>query len=632
MKNNKLVSCLTIFFTIFMISTSINAIGFEDSRSMYINDQIFVSQQFNNLLTKGIEDYVIFDFTETNSFIDISGNPQLPVYIKTIELPFKSKILEINCEVSKINIDSINHKIIPAIKPQPDYNLNQEVSFVQNNNIYSKDQIYPENWFSYRVSSGLNKDTKHVTYLKIQFNPLRYNPIKNQIDYVNEISLQINYQKPATPITFADEYDFLIISFDRFKPLINPLVDHKNSHGINTKVVTLREIYNSKYFPVEGRDNPEKIKYFIKNAIENWGITYVLLLGNFKKVPIRYACLETDKGGFYEELKFASDLYYADIYNGEGEFSSWDTNQNGIYAEWPYNEGPADSLDLIPDVNIGRLACMHAFEVITMVKKIINYEETANGSDWFNRFVLCGGDTFDKAIEGGTDYNEGEEANKKAIEYMLGFEPITLWTSLDNLTGPNMHNEISAGAGFLYMVGHGNPKNWCTHYNGDYENWTDGFRNKNIMQLTNKDKYPILMVGGCHNSEIDVTPINLLIDFERAWIWTKWVPECWSWVFVKNPRGGAIASIGSSGFGGVNVGDFNSNGIPDCVEGADGWFETQFFRLYNEENLDILGETYSQVVTDYVNNFPVDSDRYDCKIVETHIFLGDPSLKIGGYE
>ena len=37
----------------------------------------------------------------------------------------------------------------------------------------------------------------------------------------------------------------------------------------------------------------------------------------------------------------------------------------------------------------------------------------------------------------------------------------------------------------------------------------------------------------------------------------------------------------------------------------DGWFETQFFRIYNEENVDILGETYSQVVTDYVNNFAI---------------------------
>jgi len=53
--------------------------------------------------------------------------------------------------------------------------------------------------------------------------------------------------------------------------------------------------------------------------------------------------------------------------------------------------------------------------------------------------------------------------------------------------------------------------------------------------------------------------------------------------------------------------------------------------LYNQENVTILGQNYDQVVTGYIHNFPVDTNRYDAKIVQTHILLGDPSLKIGGY-
>jgi len=229
---------------------------------------------------------------------------------------------------------------------------------------------------------------------------------------------------------------------------------------------------------------------------------------------------------------------------------------------------------------------------------------------------------------------------------MTGFNPVRIYASLGNLKTATIHDEISNGAGFLYFVGHGNPKNWATHENGDYVNWTEGFTNKDMMELSHKEKYPIVMVGGCHNSEFDVTPLNIIKglleeglhyfstdpnDFGSYWT-SNWVPECWSWVFVKKNRGGAIASIGSTGYGGVSIGDHNDNGIPDCIEGLDGWFETQFFRLYNEENIDILGETYGQTVTDYVNNFPVYSDRYDCKIVETHVLFGDPSLKIGGYQ
>jgi hypothetical protein len=372
-----------------------------------------------------------------------------------------------------------------------------------------------------------------------------------------------------------------------------------------------------------------------------------MLVGNFQQVPHRFTNLETDTGGFYEELNFATDLYYADIYDSVGGFSSWDTDNDGIYGEWPYPmmHPREDIVDLVPDVHLGRLACMFRSEVQTMVDKIIKYENEGADASWFNRLILIGGDTFEKYWEGGTDYNEGEEANKKAIEYMTDFNPVKIWGSLGNLETETIISEINKGSGFVYFVGHGSPKNWATHLNGDYKNWTGNFGNKNMLTLSNTGKYPIVMVGGCHNSEFDVTPLNFIRGFLSeglnffvfnenhfgGYYLYKHVLECWSWMFVK-VSGGAIASIGSVGFGGVSIGDYNNNSIPDCVEGLDGWFETHFFKLYNIDNIDILGQTYSQTITDYIHNFPTDTNRYDCKIVETHVLLGDPSLKIGGYK
>jgi len=647
MKKRK--TMIIIFFLVqaILISSSVYAIQSEyelDKKNTTNIISLDLIQQFSTPEIREFNDYFTIHLDETTNFISIPGKPVLPIYIKTIELPFGSKLKDIRCDLSDIFHISISKQIIPALKPSPFYNERTDVQLTKEKAIYSEDQYYPENWFSYKLTGGLNKDNIETTFLTIQLNPVKYNPIQNNIQYVKSIVINLKYEKPITEIVFPDEFDLLIISHNGYAPLLKSLVTHKNDHGISTKLVRLREIYRGKYFDLQGEDKPEQIKYFIKDAKENWGINYVMLVGNFRKIPTRYSHLQTDAGGIYEELEFACDLYYADIYDSTGNFSSWDTNDNGIYGEW--NNSMEDELDLSPDLYVGRLACMYNYEVRTMVDKIIDYEDNAYGSEWSNNMILCGGDTFDKSIEGGTDYDEGEIACEKAIEYMTGYNHTRIYASLDNLYISTIHNTITQGAGFLYFVGHGNPRKWGTHYNGDYINWTESYNNKEMLKLSHKGMYPILMVGGCHNSQFDVTPMNIIKGLlteklnyfssdpqDLGSFWTSnWVPECWSWVFVKRHNGGAIASMGSTGYGGVEVGDFNNNDIPDCIEFLDGWFETQFFRLYNDENIDILGETYGQTITDYVNTFPVYTDRYDCKIVETHVLLGDPSLKIGGYQ
>lgn len=569
---------------------------------------------------------------ECTTYLQKTGAPTLPIYTTKLEYPLGTKITDIHITTTTPTITQLTQALPPT--PRPIISPNQPLP--QNYNqpdpsIYEQNTYYPSTWYTHKLTGGLNRNNEHVTLLTLHIFPTRYNPITQQVSSIEKIDIEITTNQENTKTFLEDEYDLLILSYDRFTRLLAPLVEHKESHNIPTKLVSLNEVYDGTHFTTEGRDNPEKIKYFIKNAIEQWGITHVLLVGNFRKMPIRYAHLETDAGGTYEELKFPSDLYFQDIYDSTGNFSTWDTDNDGIYGEWPDPWPMEDIIDLRPDVHVGRLACMFGFEVYFAVKKIIDYEENTKGTDWFNNFIGIGGDTFDKKWEGGTDYNEGEEATEKAIEFMTGYNPIRIYTTLNNISKANMSQKINEGSGFLYFVGHGNPTFWATHYNGDYKNWTEGFGNKDILKLSNKGMYNIMMVGGCHNSQFDVSPLNLLIDPEHSLYFSTHSFWCWSWAFVTRHNGGSIASMGSTGYGGVNIGDSNSNGIPDCVEGADGWFETQFFRIYNEENVDILGETYSQVVSDYIDNFPVFSDRYDCKIIETHVLMGDPTLKIGGY-
>jgi hypothetical protein len=377
MKKREFIFVAGILTTIILVAGSIQAgtIQPKTSTESFHQTQTLI-YQFSQPVLQENTHYLTVQLQEATGYRNIPGEPILPLIMRTLELPFGTTIKDIQCTVTITPEVHLIQKITPAVKPVPMLPQNQNVQPTENTKIYTNNQLFPENWYSYRLTGGLNKENILTTFLTVQVNPVRYNPAQDILQSVDSITVDITYEQPMHPFSsFTDTYDMIIICKDTYAPLLEPLVAHKNSHGIQTKLVPLQDIYGGTYFPATGRDNQEKIKYFIKNAIETWNITYVMLVGNYAQVPVRYSNLITEPGAEYQELKFVSDLYYADIYDGSGNFSSWDTNDNGIYAEWPYPEShpQEDIVDLVPDVHVGRLACMFKSEVKTMVDKIITY-------------------------------------------------------------------------------------------------------------------------------------------------------------------------------------------------------------------------------------------------------------------
>lgn len=426
-------------------------------------------------------------------------------------------------------------------------------------------------------------------------------------------------------------YKLLIITPIQYTIYLQSLVKHKNKVGVPTKLVTLNELYNNP-MAKQGRDKPEQIKYFIKYAIETWGIEYVLLVGDFRQMPIRY-CYNDEPWIVFPEPYFISELYYADIYNKNGSFSSWDTNGNGIYGEWKGSEAQDKDIDLYPDVYVGRIPCKTALEVMTMVNKIRKYETTTYNKEWFKTIVVVAGDTYPpKSYNFSTPTFEGEENTKTALSYMPGFKNVTLWTSIGTLKGPNdVLNATNKGCGFLFFEGHGNPTKWSTHPPNDKKNWTDGLSLSDMYKMKNKNMYPICVVGACHNSEFDVALTNLLKNPKDSYRYSTWVPECWSWKMTHKIGGGSIATIGNTGLG-------MSKEDKSTREGAGDFIDVQLFYEYGINGTDILGKAWGNSITNYLNNFPINwttnsgwDYSYDAKTVQQWVLFGDPSLKIGGY-
>jgi hypothetical protein len=420
-------------------------------------------------------------------------------------------------------------------------------------------------------------------------------------------------------------YDLIIIAPKRFKLPLNRLVRHKNNIGVKTKLFTLDEVYDQ-IITWKGRDKPEKIKYFIKLAYDEFKIKYVLLVGDFRNLPLRYVHNEDLEGGYHEPT-FISDLYYADIIDSNGNFSSWDTNNNGVFGEWSGEEAQDKDIDLYPDIAVGRLACITNIEVLIMVKKIITYEKTTYGKEWFNRIVVAGGDTYPNATK--WPAIEGEETCKRVLENMSEFENTTLFTSDGSWSGPkDIISAINKGCGFFFGDAHANPRVWGTHPPNSGE-WIWGLKTYNMPFLFNGRKLPVVVVGGCHNFQIDVHPLKILEDGKDQY---TWIPECWGWKFVRKIGGGAIAGIGCTGLG-------MTKEDKDSFEGASDYLEPQLFYEYGQnKSSDILGELWAKALTNYLDKYPIDWDTpaawdyaIDAKTVQQWILLGDPSLKIGGY-
>ena len=374
-------------------------------------------------------------------------------------------------------------------------------------------------------------------------------------------------------------------------------MEHKNGLGIETKLTTLDEI------PSVGADEQESIKYYIKDAIENWGITYVLLVGAGVKdqelFPVRYAWIPSTP----HEDNFPSDLYFADIYDGNMNFSDWDKDGDGRYAEYPVDK---DNVDVHPDVYLGKLPCNNAGEVRTVVDKIINYKAH---NKMTKKILQAGGDTFPDDAE---EINEGEYANEKVMEKLPGYTTTQLWGSNGQLTKGNVAKGFKSNVDFVDFSGHGSYASWATHPPNEDKIWIPAktlfspytgwlFVDFDLFLVNNGKKLPVAVYNSCSN--------NKYTEFE----------QCLGWKTLSKKNGGGIASYAASGIG------FGGHGTGE-TERVMGWMEVHVFEeLFNTKE---LGQSWANCVSGYYNAFVGSFNMNDYKTMLEFSMFGDPTLVI----
>jgi hypothetical protein len=557
------------------------------------------------------EDNTIVHLKEANDILIYPYTPQLPCYSIVKTFPLGSKIISLKCNHTVSEEISLNKVLKYSSKS---LTIEDQVffEFTENHQSFKIDELYPNKLFKYDVAGGIYNG-EHVTILKIQFFPIRYIENEKILEFVKSAEFIVNVEKPTFKLVNEGDYSLVIIAPSDFISNIQPLVNHKNTYGMPTKLVSLDDIYSGKYFPTVGKDDGEKIKYFIKGALEQWGAEYVLMFGSIYKVPIRTTWIKT--------RTVLTDLYYSDLYFSDKSFCSWDSNNNGFYGEYWHEDESDDILDLYPDIYIGRLPCDTKNEVNTVVDKIIQYEQKTFGEEWFNKIIIIGGDTHPNF-----GVKEGEFTIGIIEDIMQSFTPIKLLTS-DNTFKPKFINEaIDNGAGFVCYAGHGFEHGMGTYKpNGDKLLY---YMSPNIIFLKNQYKLPVIFFDACLTAKLDFV-LQDILDYKGYEIFdllakllnidTQIKLPVYAWCFVRHKGGGAIATIGATR---VAYGMVDQTGI----HGGAGYLALKFFEAYQEGIT--VGEMHVSAQTNFLKEIPY----RDAFTVEEFILLGDPSLKLGGYE
>ncbi len=500
------------------------------------------------------------------------GYPMLPYRTLVYTFPMGTKIDGIEVKPTGIKHMEIDRKIEPSPAAIP---LNGEKMEVEEGSIYSKDAFYPFSWYNYTTGGGI-VNGEHAVILSIHLYPVRYNAVKNEILYADDFDINIDYHLPSMPTNKTDAYDFLIITPDEWLAPLKSLKDFKDERGISTMVVGLNEIYGGKYFPVQGRDEPEKIKYFIKDAIENWGIKYVMLAGDAENMPVRYVST-----GISDIPEAPSDLYYADIYDSGGAFSSWDKDNDNLFGE-----RKDDRPDLHPDIYIGRLPASSSADLNLLINRIKSYVTPPH------RALMAGVELF-----WDTDIREGEYL-KEMVSSEINLDTIKLYET-DEYPKDGTANEeeiakwINSGVMMVNFASHGSPYGM---------GWNAGHFTIDDLSMLHNSFMPVAFAMACSTNEFDVEGY-----------------DCLGEMFLLNPSGGGIAYAGSSRVAYVYLGTAIKSGLS-------GYLDTAFFKAYYDGN-NRVGEMFALAKEAYVTHIPFMGNADYLTMTEYNL-MGDPTIEL----
>jgi hypothetical protein len=565
-------------------------------------DVSFDQSQFRFSAVDGY-DYV---YADGMAYLPTQGLPGLPMKQIQVAIPYRSSAVAVEVvRADEVALPGV-FNIVPT---QPPRILGQDAgAWVPGRQaVYISDQAYPAARVG-GIHQGFMGDTRLLSFF---VSPLRWNPATGALTLATSLDIVVRLDagtavrglrtrpgkareftdavrrsvaNPVDVAAFADdfgpallamssleqgEYQYVIITVDSLAASFQPLVDWKTEKGVPAKLVT-REWIEATY---TGANVQEQIRSFIADAYQTWGTVWVLLGGDTEQIPSRQVyAMNCEMGP--EGNKIRCDLYYSDL---DG---TW--NANGVT---PYGE-VADSVDMYPDVIVGRAPAETVEEAEVFVEKVLTYEKYPP-TDYALDMLFAGEVLWTNPL---TDAGVGlDMIDDQCVPPR--FDPILkLYETMGNESPEAVLAAMSAGQNIVLHDGH------CNEYvmgMGDGYIWRE-----DADTLSNSPRNFILNSIGCWPAAID--------------------RDCIAERFINNPGGGCVAFIGNSRYG------WGSPGNPGF--GYSDRFQREFARVLLAEDIVNLGLANAQSKA-YFAPYAQDENVFRWNEYQVNL-LGDPEMPV----
>jgi hypothetical protein len=366
------------------------------------------------------------------------GKPMLPSMNFLVALPPGARVRSV--EVRGIDARQLpgTHRIVPSpqLLPLMRTDLYQEPidemrrSWERNKEtVYSSDQAYPKARGKLRIKGTLRK----YSYASVSFYPFEYHPVSGLLAFFNSAEISVTYDLPAPGgaeaarveslkhDTVADEkaartfvnyeqiehlyrvaesdpgnvlniHDYVIITDSGLEHAIisSDFLDWKASLGYNTRIVLTAD---DEITSQPGGDLAQKIRNFLISYYGTWGIEYVLLVGDYEAIPMRYCYPDPsnhangagDPSAWPWSGDVPTDYYYADL--SYPDDVSWDSDGDGFCGEYGQ-----DDPDLLAEVYVGRIPTNNPARITYTLNKLVAFEQDTGG--WKKQALHAGAIAF----------------------------------------------------------------------------------------------------------------------------------------------------------------------------------------------------------------------------------------------